>query len=325
MRKMRPLAAAAMIAAFAVATASAPAEAQQLGIGTMGQGTAGYSMGAAIAKVLLEKAKVQAIVQPAGGTSAYVPMIDGGEIDLGVVNIIEAKEAVTGTGAFQGRTQANIRIVAVLYPFRSGFFVRKDAPMKTVADLKGKRIPYGYTAQVTLKSVTDAFLANANLSAADVKPVLVPNVIRGTDDFIAEKTDAGFFALGAGKVAEASASVGGIRFLEMDDSPAAVARMQKVLPESYIVTVNPAPSLAGIVGPTKLMAYDYVLIAGKHMKDEAVARVVETLAANKAALVEAFAGYQGFDPALMAKKLPVAYHPGAIAAYTKLGHWPPKQ
>ena len=260
-----------------------------------------------------------------GGTSAYMPMIDRGEIDLGVVNIIEAKEGLTGTGAFAGKKQANIRIVAVLYPFRSGFFVRKDAPMQTIADLKGKRIPYGYTAQVTLKSVVDAFLANAGLTAADVRQVLVPNVIRGTDDFIAEKADAGFFALGAGKVAEANAAVGGIRFLQMDDSPAAVARMQKVLPEAYVVTVNPSPALAGVLAPTKLMAYDYVLIAGAHVKDEIVGRVVEILAANKAALVEAFAGYQGFDPSKMAKKLPVDYHPGAIAAYMRAGHWPPKE
>jgi TRAP transporter TAXI family solute receptor len=321
MRSTRSLA----IAAASAILAAAPTHAQQLGIGTMGQGTAGYSMGAAIAKVLLEKAKLQSIVQPAGGTSAYVPMIDRGEIDLGVLNIVEAKEAVTGTGAFAGRKQSNIRIVAVLYPFRSGFFVRKDAPMQTVADLKGKRIPYGYTAQVTLKSITDAFLANANLSAADVRQVLVPNVIRGADDFIAEKADAGFFALGAGKVAEANAAVGGIRFLQMDDSPAAVERMQKVLPEAYVVTVNPSPALAGILGPTKLMAYDYVLIAGAHVKDEMVARIVDILAGNKSALVESFAGYQGFDPAKMAKKLPVEYHPGAIAAYTKAGQWPQKK
>lgn len=317
----------ALLLAFAasLSAAHAHAHAQQLGIGTMGQGTAGYSMGAAISKVLLEKAKMQAVVQPAGGTSAYMPMIDRGEIDLGVVNIIEAKEGLTGTGAFAGRKQANIRIVAVLYPFRSGFFVRKDAPMQTIADLKGKRIPYGYTAQVTLRSVVDAFLANAGLTPADVRHVLVPNVIRGTDDFIAEKADAGFFALGAGKVAEANASVGGIRFLQMDDSPAAVERMQKVLPEAYVVTVNPSPALAGVLGPTKLMAYDYVLIAGTHVNDDVVGRVVETLAANKPALVEAFAGYQGFDATKMAKKLPVDYHPGAIAAYAKLGHWPPKQ
>ena len=319
MQMVRPLA--ALVAAAALA---APAAAQQIGIGTMGQGTAGYSMAAAIAKVLSEKAKLAARVQPAGGTSAYVPLIDSGELDFGVVNIIEAKEALTGTGVFQGKKQSNIRMVAVLYPFRNGMFVRKDSKMKTTADLKGAAVPYGYTSQLTLKAITDAFLANGGLSLADVKQVLVPNVLRGADEFAAGKADAALFALGAGKVAETNAAVGGIRFLDMDDSPAAVARMQKVLPEAYIVTVNPSPALAGILAPSKIMAYDYVLLAGKHVKDDLVGKVVETLAANKAALIESFTGFQGFDAARMAKTLPLEYHPGAIAAYTKLGHWPPK-
>jgi TRAP transporter TAXI family solute receptor len=320
MRSMRPLTAAAVLAAVSIA----PAEAQQLGIGTMGQGTAGYSMAAAIAKVLSDKAKLNMRVQPSGGTSQFVPLIDSGELDFGVVNIIEAKEALTGTGAFEGKKQVNIRMAAVLYPFRNGMFVRNDSPIKTTADLKGARVSYGYTAQLTLKAITDAYLANGGLAIGDVKPVLVPNVLRGADEVVAGRADATIFALGAGKVTEVNATVG-IRFLQLDDSPEAVARMQKVLPEAYIITVNPSPALAGIVGPTKTMAYDYVFLAGKHVKDETVAQVVETLAANKAALVESFGAFQGFDPAKMAKKLPVDYHPGAVAAYTKRGHWPPKQ
>lgn len=319
MRMLRTLAAATLTGAIA----AAPATAQQLGIGTMGQGTAGYSMAAAIAKVLSDKAKLNVRVQPAGGTSQFVPLVDSGELDFGVVNIIEAKEALTGTGAFAGKKQANIRMAAVLYPFRTGMFVRKDSPLKTTADLKGARLTYGYTAQLTLKAVTDAYLANGGLAVADVRQVLVPNVLRGADEVVAGRADATTFALGAGKVAEVNATVG-IRFLQMDDSPAAVARMQKVLPEAYIMTVKPSPALAGIVGDTKTMAYDYVLLAGKHVKNETVAQVVEALAANKPALVENFGAFQGFDPARMAKRLPVEYHPGAIAAYTKRGHWPPK-
>lgn len=319
MRMLRTLAAATLTGAIA----AAPATAQQLGIGTMGQGTAGYSMAAAIAKVLSDKAKLNVRVQPAGGTSQFVPLVDSGELDFGVVNIIEAKEALTGTGAFAGKKQANIRMAAVLYPFRTGMFVRKDSPLKTTADLKGARLTYGYTAQLTLKAVTDAYLANGGLAVADVRQVLVPNVLRGADEVVAGRADATTFALGAGKVAEVNATVG-IRFLQMDDSPAAVARMQKVLPEAYIMTVKPSPALAGIVGGTKTMAYDYVLLAGKHVKNETVAQVVEALAANKPALVENFGAFQGFDPARMAKRLPVEYHPGAIAAYTKRGHWPPK-
>jgi TRAP transporter TAXI family solute receptor len=320
MPTVRPLA-----AAMLAVTLAAPAHAQQLGIGTMGQGTAGYSMAAAIAKVLSDKAKLNVRVQPAGGTSQFVPLVDSGELDFGVVNIIEAKEALTGTGAFAGKKQANIRMAAVLYPFRNGMFVRNDSPIKTTADLKGARVSYGYTSQLTLKAITDAYLANGGLAIADVKQVLVPNVLRGADEIVAGRADATIFALGAGKVAEVNATIsGGIRFLQLDDSPAGVARMQKVLPEAYIITVKPSPALAGIVGDTKTMAYDYVLLAGKHVKNEMVAQVVDVLAANKPALAENFGAFAGFDPAKMAKTLPVEYHPGAIEAYTKRGQWPPK-
>ena len=41
------------------------------------------------------------------------------------------------------------------------------------ADLKGKAIAYGYTTQEIIKTVVDGLLANAGLTAADVKPVLV--------------------------------------------------------------------------------------------------------------------------------------------------------
>src|SRR3546814_5468832 len=63
-----------MLAAVAVLTLAIPlhaqpARAQQpLGIGTMGQGTLGYAMGAAIATVLQEKAGLSARIQPSSGT-----------------------------------------------------------------------------------------------------------------------------------------------------------------------------------------------------------------------------------------------------------------
>src|SRR3546814_15549388 len=66
-----------------------PARAQQpLGIGTMGQGTLGYAMGAAIATVLQEKAGLSARIQPSSGTSSYLPLINSGELDFGIANKI---------------------------------------------------------------------------------------------------------------------------------------------------------------------------------------------------------------------------------------------
>ena len=309
--------------AAGLALAVAPASAQQLGIGTTGQGSQGYSMGSAIAKMLDEKAHMRAVVQPAAGTSSYLPLIDSGELDFGFANVIETVAAVNGTKPFNRKLE-NLRMATIVYPFRAGVFARKDSGIVKVADLKGKRLTYGFTSQVTLKMLTDAFLANGGLTIKDVTPVLVPNVLRGADEVASGGADANMFAIGSGKVAEVDASVGGVQFIEMSDDPKAVEAMQKIAPPTYIITVNPAPNLAGINRPIKTMAYDYVMLVGKHVPNEVVEKVLSTMAANKQMLVDSFAPFRGFDPAKMAKPIKAAYHPGAIAFYKSKNMWPPK-
>ena len=62
--------------------------------------------------------------------------------------------------------------------------------------------------------LTGAMLASAGLTEADVKPVLVPNVVRSADEFMAGNSDMFSFAFGGPKVKEADVTVGGIRALE---------------------------------------------------------------------------------------------------------------
>ncbi|HEX9184975.1 MAG TPA: TAXI family TRAP transporter solute-binding subunit [Burkholderiales bacterium] len=304
--------------------ASGAAFAQQVSIGTSPQGTAGYSMGAALAKLMAEKTVYQARVQPFTGNSIALAGINQGELDFTVANEVEIVEALKGAGSYQGRKQDNVRLATVLYPFTVAILVKKDSPMQTIADLKGKRMTWGYTAQVTLKSVVSAMLANAGLGEADIQPVLVPNVVRGADDFAGGKADAFFFALGAAKVTETDASVGGLRALPMSDAPEAVARMKKVLPEGYVFEVKPRPGLAGVAAPTKVLAYDYVLVAGKHVKDAVVFALLEAMANNKPLLAASFAGFNGFDPARMSKRVEAEYHDGAEKFLIKAGQWPPR-
>ena len=62
------------------------------------------------------------------------------------------------------------------------------------------------------------------LTENDVKPVLVPNVVRSADDFMAGNADMFFFAFGGPKVREVDATVGGIRPLEIDERHARCAQ-----------------------------------------------------------------------------------------------------
>lgn len=312
--KIRILAAAA---AFGVLGATA-AMAQPLGIGTMGQGTSGYSMGAAISSVLADNG-INALVQPAAGTSAFLPLVQTGELDFGIANAMEIGEAISGQEAFEGRPLANLRMVTRLFPFRVGVFVRDDSGIQEIADLAGHSLTYGFTSQVTLNRALNAILATAHLGADDIEPVMVPNVVRGADDFSAGQVDAAFFAMGSGKVSEVDASVGGLHFLPLADDAESLARLQAIVPQAYIQTVDPAPNLTGVDAPMPVMSYDYVLVAGTHVPDKVIAQVVKVLNENQPALAEAFASFSKMEPDAMYREMGVPWHEGALAAYRELG------
>jgi TRAP transporter TAXI family solute receptor len=307
------------VALCAALALPACAGAQVLGFGTAPQGTIGYNMGSAIAKVLAETERLQTRVQPYSGSSAVLPLVASGELDLSVCNVLEAQEAALGQGPYNGRKQEKLRVLAVIFPIHVGFFVRKDAPMKSLADLKGKRIPYGYSAQLTLNRVSQALLATAGLGEKDIVPVLVPNVARGADDFAEGKSDAGFFAIGAAKVTEVDKTTGGIRFLPVPDDAKAVAAMKGIVEYAYVNEVKPSPAFAGVAAPTKLMAYDYLVVAGAHVKDEIVYRVARAMHQHKPKLVESLRAFGGFNPQTMHKDMPAPFHPGALKYYKEAG------
>ena len=313
MRLIAALLALAVSLPFATQT-----QAQPLGLGTSPQGTATYAIGAAVAKVLTEKANIQTRVQPSSGTGVALALINSGEIDVGFSNTLELLEAYRGIGIFDKQPNPKLRTVGVLFPFKVGFFVRNDFPIKSVADMKGKTIAYGFTGQEIIKTIADAMLANGGLTAADMRTVLVPNLVRGVDDFIAGRVEITVFAPGSGKVAEADAAVG-IRFVPLEDSPAAVAAMQKHFPTSYLSVVNPAGNLPGIRAPIKLMHFYYTIMANADLPAERVKQIVQVLADNKDALAQALPLFRDFDAQQMYRRHDVPYHEGALAFYRERG------
>ena len=67
-----------------------------------------------------------------------------------------AAAAIDDLHAYEGRARAGkqekLRVLAVIHPIRVAFFVRKDSDIKTVADLKGKRVPLGFSAMGTIEA-----------------------------------------------------------------------------------------------------------------------------------------------------------------------------
>lgn len=303
----------------AMLAATAPAKSQPLGIGTSPQGTMVYALGAAVSKALAESANMQSRVQPSAGTGAMVPLVNSGEIDIGFCNVREFYDSYHGVGSSDKRPNKNLRAVAVLFPLTVGLIVRNDSPIKSVKDLKGKSISYGYQSQEVIRILVDGMLANAGITIDDMKPVMVPNLIRGMDELIAGRVEVSFFALGQAKVAEADAAVG-IRFLPMDDSPAAVEAMLKVMQVGYVAKVAPAPHLAGVKEPIPVAHYDYIAFANKDVPAERIKTLTKVIAEQKDALAKSLPLFRRFNPERMySSKLQVPYHEGAVAYFKEKG------
>ena len=186
--------------------------------------------------------------------------------------------------------------------------------MQTIADLKGKKVTLGYSAMRTIDKLARAILATGGLTEKDVNPVLVPNVVRGADDFASGASDMLFFAFGAPKVREADATVGGIRALEIDEAGMPAAR--KIFPYGYLTPASPNPFFIGVLKPMKVYAWDNMLFTSAKVKDEVVYKMIESMENNKADLVAVQPALREFSAAGLYKKYEIPYHPGALKYFS---------
>jgi hypothetical protein len=293
----------AFVAAAAVAASTATAQAQTYGFATLQPGTLNHTTASAIAKVLKEKAGLNVLVQPTAGDQVIVPMVARGEAEIGISNAMEVHDGLA-------KGFKDLRIIAAAHALRVGFFVRKDSGMRTVADLKGKRVPSGFSAMRALEPTVRAILATADLGEKDIKPVLVPNVIRSADDFASGAADAFYFAFGAPKVREVDATVGGIRMTEIDEKGMPAAR--KIERWGYLTEVAPGPVFVGVEKPMKVYSFDNLIFTSDKTSDQFVFKILDTLFKNKDDLIAVQPVLREFTPAFAYKQYDVAYHPGAV-------------
>jgi TRAP transporter TAXI family solute receptor len=279
------------------------ASGQTYGFATLPPGTLNHTTASAISKIVKEKGGMNMLVQPTAGDQVINPLVGRGEVEIGITNIMESQDALDGG-------LKDMRIITAAHALRTPLFVRKDSGMFKNADLKGKRVTMGYSAMRNIDKTVRAMLASAGLTEADVKPVLVPNVVRSADEFIAGNADMFSFAFGGPKVKEADATVGGIRALEIDEAGMPAAK--KIMPWAYLTQIGPGPIFTGVEKPMKVYSFDNVIIASAKVSDDLVYKILDLMDKNKDELVAVQPVLREWTPAFGYKQYGVPYHPGAL-------------
>ena len=309
-----------LAATLAVPATTTEVAAQVVGLASTATGGTSQ-IGRSIAAAVSEHSPLSMRPQEMANTADYMPLVNFGEIDFGISNVVQLWYAYHGQGMSEGRPGPDLRTVAVLMPFRAGFIVREDSDIGSVADLEGRRVP-GFAEGSLGYHVTLAYLANAGLTYDDVVEVPVPNFPRMWDSFREGSTDVTVVVVGSGTNRELDQTVGGVRFLSFAEGEERLAAMQEWLPQMYLAEVGPEAEIPGIDEPTNIKVYDYTLFANSSTPDEWVYQVAKALYDNEEELLTVGPFWHGFEGDRMGSDVDVPFHPGAIRFYQEMGVWP---
>lgn len=311
---------------FSLATANAQKLPTSTTIGTNPAGTVFYAVSAGLAKVISGAGPMQSVVQPYTGTSTFLPLLDSGELDFGIINAVEMNLGYQGPAKLKigGKNPLphvpNTRLIMRGSPLSVTLVVKKDSPMKTVHDVKGKRVTGEYPANLAIWFHIYAGLASAGMTWDDVKVVPVPAVNDGVDALVQGRADVTNHAIGAAKVKEADAAVG-VRYLSLDCTPQGDARARKAVPGYSITTVKSGAS-TGIVGDTCVLSYDIYWVGHKALPNEVVNHSLKAIWDNIDKLPPLSAQFQEWTrERAVSADVTIPYHPAAAQFYKEKNLW----
>jgi uncharacterized protein len=312
------------------AALAAPAAAQlprSVTLATNPPGTVYYTFGSGVAKVI-SGGPFQMSIQPYAGSSTFLPQLNTGEVEFGIVNAVDMGLSYRGP-QFQigGRNPfphaPSVRLVMRGSPLLVGLLVRKDSPIKTVYDVKGKRMTGEYPAHLAVWYNMFGHLASAGLTWNDVKVIPVPAVNEGVDALVQGRADVTEHAINSAKIKEADASVG-VRHVSIDCSPAGQQRLKHAVP-GYYGRVVKAGEATAVVEDTCFIAYDTYLSAGKTVPDAVVEAALKALWDNTDKLVPIHPLFKEWTrERAVDVDATIPYHPGAVRFYKERGVWTPE-
>ncbi|RUM99824.1 TAXI family TRAP transporter solute-binding subunit [Pseudaminobacter arsenicus] len=291
-------------------------------IGTGGTSGTYYPIGGLIANSISSTGPngVEGLVSTAvssNGSVANINAISGGSSESGFTQSDVAYWAHSGTGLYDGKGKVeDLRLIATLYPETLHIVARADAGIKSVADLKGKRVSIDEPGSGT---IVDArlVLAAYGLTEKDIHPEYLkpgPSGEKMRDNSL----DAFFFVGGfpAGAIVELAAT-SGITLV-----PVSGPEADKLLEEQKFFSKNtvPADTYKG-VGETETIAVAAQWVTSAKQDDELVYEITKSLwsEGTRNALDAGHAKGKSIVLENAITSLGIPLHPGAERFYKESG------
>lgn len=312
-------------AAGALATTlllAAPAFSQTVVYGTDRVGSIVNATGGSIGKLISQRSPLTVRVRSFAGPEAWLPELDKGRIQFG--SHFAASFFVAFSHINSQLHTKNLRLIRSSYGTSLlGFMVRKDSPIKSVKDLKGKRVTSGYGGQPVIRVMTESTLAAYGLSYNDVTKVPTVAVVGGVQAVVDGRTDAAWASPMMPQARQANAKVG-IRFIPLNDlTDAQMETIRKVSHMPFLYPDKFKGNMPYFPKGTQLLTQEMYVATSSKVSDKVVREAAEAMWNNEAELRKGHRALAGFfNKAAVSLRAIIPYHPAAIAFYKEKGVWP---
>lgn len=303
---------------------------QVLRIGTGGRTGVYYPIGRLIARGLTDNRTVAssagsgengvpghiAVAQNSAGSVENVEKVASGELEAGMTQADVAFWAIRKDHIFQGNDKVGgIRAIASLYPEKLQIIVRRDADVRTVSDLREKRISIDEIGSGTLAAMRIVLAANG-MTENDLHPVYLKPVF--THEKIVSGELQGFAAM-AGTPMDAVNQLLGVGISLVPIAPKVAAGIQARFP--YLVPGRiAAGTYAGVPETATLQVY--ALLVVNETLPEALAYGITAALWSQRTISLLKAGHpQGaaITPETALAGMSIPLHPGAEKYYRENG------
>ena len=303
---------------------AAPALGQTLVYGTDRVGSIVNATGGSIGKLISQRSPLTVRVRAFAGPEAWIPELDAGKIHFG------SHFAASLYFAFNNiHSKLHTKNLRLIRSSRGtsllGFMVRKDSDIKTVKDLKGKRVTSGYGGQPVIRIMTESTMAAYGLTYDDVKKVPSVAVVGGVQAVVDGRADAAWGSPMMPQARQANAKVG-IRFIALNDlTDAQLETIRKVSRMPFIYADKFKGNMPYFPKGTQLLTQEMYVATSSHVSDEAVRAAAAAMWDNEEELRKGHRALGGFlNKASVSLLAELPYHPAAVAFYKEKGVWPDK-
>lgn len=304
------------VAAFAIAGASIPAQAQDF-INILTGGTSGvyYPLGVAISKVFTDK--LQGSRPSVQATKASVENLNllqqgKGEIGFTLGDSLAMGWAGDEEAGFKSKLD-KLRGVTAIYPNYIQVVASKESGIKTLADLKGKRLSVGAPKSGTELNAR-AILAGAGLTYKDLGKVEYLPFGESVELMKNRQLDATLQSAGLG--------VSSIRDLATS-VPIVVVEIPNAVVDKvgspYVKVTIPANTYEGQTAPVATAAVVNYLVTHSGVKDETVYNMTKAIYESLPDLAAAHAAAKDIKLENALSGMPVPMHPGAQRYFDEKG------